>query len=211
MSTNELILFYVFIAIGAIYSIIIHEVAHGLVAKNLGDDTASVMGRLTFNPLAHIDIFGTIVLPVLLIIMHLPAFGYAKPVPVNPNKMANPNSDYFIVALAGPISNFFIALVLGLLVRFFNFPLIIEEILFSLIAINLVLMIFNLIPIPPLDGSKVLGLFLPQESLFVLQQVGMIVLFGLIIFSSSIPVIPYILNHVVGFFFTLITGHQVMI
>lgn len=193
-------------AVGVIYSIILHEVAHGLVAKYLGDDTASVMGRLTLNPIAHIDVWGTIILPLILIFLRLPVFGWAKPVPVNPNKMEKPSSDFFITALAGPISNFLIALVLGSFVRFIGVPSGIMGLILFLVEINLALMIFNLIPIPPLDGSKVLGLFLPMETMVFLQQFGMFILFALIIFSSSIPIIPYIINHVVGFFFSLLTG-----
>ena len=191
---------------GVFYSIILHEISHGYMAKILGDDTAKVMGRLSLNPLVHIDIYGTIVLPFLLFFLGLPVFGWAKPVPVNPSRMENPNFDYFTTALAGPITNFLIAAVLAIIVRFAPLGPDFSSLFYTLIQINLVLMIFNLIPIPPLDGSKFLGLVLPTEIFMWLEQFGMYILFALIIFSSSIPIIPFILTRVVGFFFTLLVG-----
>lgn len=193
-------------AVAVLYSIIIHEITHGYVARLLGDDTATVMGRLTLNPLAHIDIFGTIVLPLILLVLGLPVIGWAKPVPVNPSKMEQPRQDYFIVALAGPLANFFIALVFGLVMRFVGLPSAFESLFVFIVEINLVLMIFNLIPIPPLDGSKVLALFLPQRSYLILERSGLYILLALVLFSSFVPVMPFIMTHVVGFFFHLITN-----
>ncbi len=200
------ILFIVFSVGGIFYSIILHEIAHGYTALVLGDNTAKLMGRLSFNPIAHIDLYGTIILPVILFILHLPIFGWAKPVPVNPNRMENPRLDYVTTSLAGPMTNLFIALVLGLITRFVNLGAMFNSLLYLLVEINLVLMIFNLIPIPPLDGSKILSLFLPARTFLMLEQIGIYILFALIFFSSQIPVIPFILNRVVGFFFTLLTG-----
>lgn len=200
------ILFFILAIGGIFYSIILHEIAHGYMAKILGDDTAQVMGRLSLNPLAHIDIYGTIILPILLFFLNLPVFGWAKPVPVNPSKMENPQFDYFTTSLAGPIANFLIACVLGLSVRFIHFGPEITALLLLLTKINLVLMIFNLLPIPPLDGSKFLSLILPYRIYAIIEQFGIYILFALIIFSSSFPIIPFIINRVVGFFFVLLTG-----
>lgn len=191
---------------GVFYSIILHEISHGYMAKILGDDTAKVMGRLSLNPIVHIDIYGTIVLPLLLLRLGLPVFGWAKPVPVNPSRMENPNFDYFTTALAGPITNFLIAGILSIIFRFTHPGPDFSSLFFILIKINLMLMIFNLIPIPPLDGSKFLSLILPAEIFMWLEQFGMYILLALIIFSSSIPIIPFILTRVVGFFFTLLVG-----
>lgn len=200
------ILILVLTIVGIFYSIILHEISHGYMAKLLGDDTAKVMGRLSLNPIAHIDLYGTVFLPFFLFLLHLPIFGWAKPVPVNPSRMENPQADYITVSLAGPVTNFLIAAILALGVRFLPLTADFMSLFTLLIQINLVLMIFNLIPIPPLDGSKVLSLFLPAQTFMFLEQFGMYILFALIIFSSSIPIIPFILNRVVGSIFTLLTG-----
>jgi len=203
------VLFIVLLVAGILYSIILHEIAHGYIASKLGDDTAKVMGRLSLNPLAHIDPFGTVLLPLSLFLLGLPVFGWAKPVPVNPNKMEKPNEDFFIVSLAGPITNFIIALILGLTIRFLPIPEFVIGFLATIVQINLVLMIFNLIPIPPLDGSKVLGLFLPEETFLFLQQFGIYILIFLLLFSSTFPFIQFIINRTVNFFFNLITGQNI--
>jgi len=142
------------------------------------------------------------------IFLLLAGFGWGKPVIVNPRNFKNPSLDNLTVSLAGPMSNLALAVIFGIIFRFVQLPEILQTLFFIIIFYNLVFMIFNLIPIPPLDGSKILGLFVSEETYQFLQQFGIIILFGLIIFSSAIPVIPYILNHVVGFFFLLITGHQ---
>lgn len=202
----------IILAVGGIfYSIILHEIAHGYMAKLLGDDTAKLMGRLSFNPLAHIDLYGTIILPFILFILHFPIFGWAKPVPVNPSRMENPRLDYVTTSLAGPMMNLIIAVVLGLFIRFVHLDAAFSSLFYLVIEINLILMIFNLIPIPPLDGSKILSLFLPARTFMMLEQFGIYILLALIFFSSSLPVIPFILNRVVGFFFTLITGQGMII
>ena len=212
MESNNLvfsILITILIFSGILYSIIIHEISHVFVAQKLGDDTAKLSGRLSFNPIVHIDLFGTIILPLLLFLFNLPIFGWAKPVPVNPNKMENPKLDFFIASLAGPLTNLLVAILLGLILRFFQIPTFIHSFLVVMVQINLILMVFNILPIPPLDGSKVLGLFMSHEKFFVLQQYGMYILFGVILLSSAIPIIPFIINRVVSFFFGLITGIQV--
>lgn len=150
------LIFFIFIILGAV----IHEYAHGWMADYLGDPTARNAGRLTLNPLAHVDWFGTIVLPLLLYLSTGMAFGYAKPVPYNPYNLRHPKRDPGLVAVAGPLSNFILALVLGLLVRFLPSSSFVQALSIGAYA-NVLLLVFNLVPIPPLDGSKVLYALLP--------------------------------------------------
>ena len=150
------------------FSIIIHEYSHGAVAEHFGDDTARVMGRLTLNPLAHIDPMGTILLPIFCVITHAPIFGWAKPVPVSPHRLRNRRSSLLLVSGVGPLSNFFLAclfsamLYLGALYarEASFFPLLVQVLNFA-VLVNLYLCVFNLLPIHPLDGSKVLSNVLP--------------------------------------------------
>jgi Zn-dependent protease len=151
-----------------IFAITVHEVAHGWVAKKYGDNTASALGRLTINPIKHIDWLGTVILPGILLLTGTGfIFGWAKPVPVDARNFKNPRKDMAVVALAGPISNLLMALAWALLARvggmvgveFISLPLIYMGI--AGISINLVLALINLLPIPPLDGSRVLSGILP--------------------------------------------------
>jgi len=168
-------------------SVIVHEVSHGLMALHLGDETAKNAGRLTLNPLKHIDPIGSILVPILTYMSGGFLFGWALPVPYNPRALYK---DYVYgplkVALAGPLSNFGLALIFGTIIRFgggyFN-PLTIQ-LLYSIVLLNCVLFIFNLIPIPPLDGSQILKLILPRESFFQIERLGMMGLVILIIFMS---------------------------
>lgn len=171
------------------FSVILHEVAHGLVAERHGDPTARIMGRITLNPLSHIDPIGTVFLPGMLIILNLfgsnvPIFGWAKPVPVNPANLNNPKKDMILVALAGPVTNIIIAFLLAFIFRFFVLPVSLAGVvLFYGITINLFLAFFNLIPIPPLDGSRILSGFLPEHLSFRLAQIepfGFIILIFLL-------------------------------
>jgi len=156
---NQIIFLYIIIVISAVF----HEYAHGLVAYYLGDPTAKNEGRLTLNPLVHIDLFGTVILPLFLLFTGGIFIGYAKPVPYDPNNLRDKKYGSLKVAIAGPFSNLFIALVFGLFLRFFSGSVlasnIISPIFLSLIAlitvINIALAFFNMIPFPPLDGSKV--------------------------------------------------------
>lgn len=146
-----------------IFSVILHEVMHGYVAERLGDPTARRLGRLTLNPIPHIDPIGTILLPAIMIIPSLiagagigPVFGWAKPVPVNPLNLREGRKDMALVALAGPLTNIIIALVFTALHHVFQ-----SDLLVFPVVLNLWLAILNLLPIPPLDGSKFVAAFLP--------------------------------------------------
>jgi Zn-dependent protease len=154
-----------------IFAITVHEVAHGWVAKKYGDNTASILGRLTLNPVKHIDLFGTIIIPGLLLLSFNGfIFGWAKPVPVDARNFKNPRRDMAIVALAGPVSNLLMAfgwaliarlgVTLGAQTEVISLPLIYTGI--AGISINLVLAMINLLPIPPLDGSRILTGILPS-------------------------------------------------
>lgn len=149
-----------------IFSIIIHEIAHGFMADKLGDPTARLQGRLTLNPIKHIDPVGSIIVPLITSIAGF-TFGWAKPVPFNPYNLKDKRQGEFLIALVGPMSNFLLAVIFGLIIRFVSAgatsitPFI--EICSYIVIINLVLAIFNLIPLPPLDGSKLLFAWLPQQ------------------------------------------------
>ena len=153
----------IFLIAVVIFSVIIHEVMHGVAADYLGDKTARYAGRLTLNPIPHIDLFGSIILPVLLALSNSPFFfGWAKPVPYNPYNLRPGRFSEAIVAGAGPASNIAIALIGGLLVRLNIFSGA-NDIIFIIVVVNVMLFAFNLIPIPPLDGSKVLEALLPRS------------------------------------------------
>ncbi|MFA6554380.1 MAG: site-2 protease family protein [Candidatus Paceibacterota bacterium] len=149
-----------------IFSIIIHEISHGFMADRLGDPTPRLQGRLTLNPLKHIDPVGSILFPLITSLSGF-TFGWAKPVEYNPYNLKNKRQGEFLIAIAGPISNLLLALVFGTIIRFaisgatFSAPFI--EICSYIVIINLVLAIFNLIPLPPLDGSKLLFAWLPNQ------------------------------------------------
>ncbi|MBI2577383.1 MAG: site-2 protease family protein [Candidatus Wildermuthbacteria bacterium] len=188
------------------FSIIMHEVSHGFVANALGDPTAKNAGRLTLNPIPHIDPIGSILLPLLLIVLKAGFFiGWAKPVPVNPLNFKR-RFDAIFVSIAGPISNLALALVFGLFLRFFPQELqspAMFAVFGYIVYINLLLAIFNLIPIPPLDGSHVLFHFLPrsyQQYQPFLMQFGIILIFFFVFFR------PGFLSSLVNFAFEPLMG-----
>ncbi len=174
-----------------LFSVIVHEVAHGYIAYKRGDDTAKLMGRLTLNPVPHIDIFGSIILPLMLMFANAPVFGWAKPVPVNINKLNNPRTDAVWVSLSGCLANFSLAVAAGFfmwLIR--NFATAdmtalgsVYYILQNVLVINIILPILNLIPIPPLDGSRVFIFLLPRNMAVKyasIEPYGFLIIFGLL-------------------------------
>jgi len=199
----------IFFLIILIFSIVIHEVAHGSIANLLGDPTAKYAGRLTLNPIKHLDLFGSLLVPLFLIILRSPVlFGWAKPVPINPYNFRDPKWDGAKVAIAGPAANILVALIFGLAIRFFPLPTSILTIFSIIVILNLILAIFNLVPIPPLDGSHILFTFLPEKfaniKLF-LHQFGPFILLFFIFFA-----LRWILLVVTGLYF-LITGQPLVI
>jgi len=185
----------IFSLVVLLFSVIIHELAHGYVAYSLGDPTAKYEGRLTLNPLKHLDPFGSFILPLLLFISGSPfLFGWAKPVPVNPYNFRDKKYGDIKVSFAGPASNLLLAIIFGLILRFipdviiFNNPGI-GMALGYIVSINIWLAVFNLIPVPPLDGSWILFSLLPagmEKFKFFLKQYGVVILVLLILFAGSL-------------------------
>src|SRR3990167_4665487 len=177
-----------------IFSAILHEIAHGLVAERLGDPTARLMGRLTLNPKNHIDPMMSIDLPLILLISGSPIiFGAAKPVPVDPFNLQDGRKDLALVSLAGPLTNVLIAIIASLILKLIlNSSYIIPDtlylILVTVVHLNLLLAIFNLFPIPPLDGSKIFALLLPEKTanLYMsLQSIGFLIIIFLLFFPMG--------------------------
>ena len=189
-----------------VFSAIIHEYMHGWMADRLGDPTAKDAGRLTLNPLPHIDLYGSIIIPLLLIFSGSSlVFGWAKPVPFNPYNLRDQKYGSAKVAIAGPLGNLITALFFGLILRFA--PLgnmtFVAGLLQIIVFINLLLMVFNLVPIPPLDGSKVLMAFLPYEwqiRFASIERFGMLIVVIFLIFGFTF------IYPVIFFLFKLITG-----
>ncbi len=197
-----------------VFSIVIHEVAHGQVALSRGDTTARDAGRLTLNPLPHIDPFGTILFPLILLLFGSPfLFGWARPVPVNPWRLNQAKKDMAYVGAAGPLSNIILALacavILKLLFRFAAPGALIVESLQYGIMINLVLAVFNLMPVPPLDGSRIAMAVMPSDmaqKYIQLERYGMLIVFALFltgvfrfILSLVVPVLLYVIDRLTFF------------
>ena len=203
---NELSIPYVICTILAfIPALVLHEMGHALAAYKLGDPTAKREGRLSFNPLNHIDPFGTVLMPLMLLAMNMPVFGYAKPVPYNPQYFENPRKGDLIVGLAGPAANLIQALIAAGIAWILYFTLPIAQLvqnndffyyfyllfLPEYLLVNLFLMFFNLLPIPPLDGSSIFAFFCPVKHLptyYKIQQ------YALPIFLLIVIVVPYVFH-----------------
>ena len=183
-------------------ALVLHEVAHGFAAYKLGDPTAKRAGRLSLNPLRHIDPFGTVILPLLLMVLNWPIFGYAKPVPYNPTYFKDPRKGDCIVGLAGPCANLAMAALAAVLAwvlmptfqAYYTNDLLLYFYAYFLpmfALINLYLMFFNLLPIPPLDGSSIFALFIPRKHLAKYYEVQR---YALPVFMIVIVVVPYVFN-----------------
>ncbi|MCL4359937.1 site-2 protease family protein [Patescibacteria group bacterium] len=205
-----------------IVSVMLHEIAHGFIADRLGDPTARVLGRLTLNPIPHIDLFGSIIVPLLMLLSGTGIiFGWAKPVPFDPFNLRNPRRDSALISLAGPATNMLIAIISAVLLRIlFLFHAVLVQnvltgalayilyaILVPMITLNVVLAVFNLIPVAPLDGFKIVGGFLPEREArewYQLERYGLIFLLFLIfpIFGPVSPVsqlISPVINFILKF------------
>jgi Zn-dependent protease len=210
--SNEIVLIIFYIAI-LLYSVIIHEVFHGVMALWLGDNTAKYAGRLTANPLSHLDFIGSFIAPLFMYLSFGFAFGWAKPVPYNPYNLKNQKWGPAMVAMAGPGINLLVAFIAAVIARFINLPFALKEniiknvnewekvsgvisgsfgtifyeLLMMIVILNVFLAFFNLIPIPPLDGSKLLFAIFPVkiETQAILEQFGFMLLLFFIFFFSS--------------------------
>ena len=206
----ELIIKIALFAPPVLLAITLHEVAHGWAARYLGDPTAASLGRLSLNPIKHIDPVGTVLVPAILFVMGGFLFGWAKPVPVNMQRLNDPRRDMALVAAAGPASNFVMAFMwafaikLGFMMESDLMRMILVEMGKVGLLINLILMVLNLIPIPPLDGGRVLAGVLPDNLSMMLARVepfGMFIIFGLL----AMGVLSLFLQGPLSFFQTFIT------
>jgi Zn-dependent protease len=192
-----------------IFSAIIHEISQGYVAHLRGDNTAKFMGRITLNPMSHIELFGSILLPAMLLFLKSPIlFGWAKPVPIDYRNFKNPKLDIPLVSLAGPISNLLLALGAGLGIRLIGmfpnfesgFGAAIQSFFYIMLVINVILAIINLIPIPPLDGSKVITYFMPRDVAAKYMNLNSLICLILLLLLLSSRMTWSLLYPVIGFF-----------
>lgn len=207
MSTPLLIVFQLIVLI---FSVMVHEISHGAVALKLGDQTAKRAGRLTLNPLRHLDPIGSFLLPLFLFLLNGPIFGWAKPVPYNPMNLKNPKTGAGLIGAAGPLSNILLAVVFGLFIRGLAASAggegisILISLLQIIVIINIALAIFNLIPIPPLDGSNILFALLPSRYYpihYFLTRYGFYIIIFLIFLGGFNFIVP-----IIGFLYRLIAG-----
>lgn len=193
-----------------ILSVVIHEVSHGYVAYRFGDKTALFAGRLTLNPLKHLDIFGSIIIPLILVITHAPfPVGWARPVPYNPENFSNRRLGTFAVAISGILTNFLVAVIFGMVIRVavasgFATPALLT-VLSIIVLVNAGLGLFNAIPVPPLDGSKILFSILPRRFAGIehtLERYATILMIGFILILWN----TNFLSPLIQSFYTFITG-----
>lgn len=212
MNINILYILLVFVIV--VGSVILHELSHGIVAYWLGDNTAKDAGRLTLNPIKHIDPYMSILVPVVLYILRAPVFGGAKPVPINPQNLKWKEWGMALVAFAGPFMNFLLAFIFFLIGHFTgliygSFGELTEFIFKQMVFINLGFMLFNLIPIPPLDGSRILYAISPdsvRNFLLVIEQYGIFIVYMMILFFSNVFSQLMIggMDAVLGFFYWIV-------
>lgn len=194
----------------------VHEAAHAYAAHLLGDDTARDFGRMTLNPLAHIEPFGTIILPLILVLFGLPVFGWAKPTPFSPLNLQNPRRDGALIAIAGPVSNLLVAFAVAFLSRLVfgnNIPAmfgsdIFTTFVFPIVLFNVTLAVFNLLPVEPLDGFKVVGGLLPEglaATWYSLAHYGPIILFVLL-FTPGTNIIGRLISPLTSTILSLLLG-----
>jgi len=195
----------IFSVIVLILSATIHEYMHGFVADQLGDPTAKNAGRLTLNPIKHLDPIGSVILPFILVITGSPfVFGWAKPVPYNPNNLNDRKYGDAKVAAAGPLANLSMAIIFSIMFRFLDPLSMFAQLVSVIIVVNLVLMIFNLVPIPPLDGSKILATFLPSKLgmklMYMDARLSMLLVFIFIFFGYGLiwPVVYWLFRLFTG-------------
>lgn len=200
----ELVIGIIISVVVLVFSAILHEVAHGYVADRLGDPTARLMGRLTLNPIPHIDPFLSIALPLLLILTGSPIiFGGAKPVPVDPYNLREGRKDVALVSLAGPMTNVLLAVIGALIIKSLHFvslgsaSAIVYTFFFTVVQYNILLAIFNMLPIPPLDGSKIFSLILPEREAAIYLSLGQIGIFLLLILLAF-PIGGFSLEGLIG-------------
>lgn len=197
------VIFYIAILV---MSVVIHEISHGFMAEYFGDKTARNAGRLTLNPIKHLDLFGSILLPALLYFSSGFVFGWAKPVPYNPDNLRDRKKGEIAVAAAGILANLSIAIFFGIILRIstnFFLPTGFDFIISSIVVINLALAIFNLVPIPPLDGSKILFNLLPESAHSVVELLER---YSIIFFIVFVVFFADYLYPVLAFLYHLITG-----
>ena len=192
-----------------IFSIILHEVSHGYMADFLGDPTPRLQGRLTLNPLKHLEMFGSIVVPIVSYMLFHTMFGWAKPVVYNPYNIKNKRQGEFLIALAGPATNIALALIFGTIIRFVYAQTLVSspfiEICSYVVVINIVLALFNLIPVPPLDGSKILFSILSpkyNKTRFMFEAYAPVFVLIAVFFLWNIisPIIPLVFKLFTGFY-----------
>ncbi len=208
-----------------IFSVIIHEVSHGYIAEYLGDPTARNAGRLTLNPIPHLSLFGMVIFPIISYLAWGIPVGGAKPVPYNPNNLRNPRKGGALIAAAGPASNLVIALVFGMLLRITSatgaFSPFLAGLFGIVVYLNILLAVFNLVPIPPLDGSKVINLILSRRvgfywdvfwgkvQILIRQNFILSLILFIFFFQYVLSAVFFVIAPVINFLFTLIAGGPV--
>jgi Zn-dependent protease len=205
---NELVDALAFVSL-LIPSIILHEIAHGAIALQFGDPTARDAGRLTLNPASHIDPFGSVLLPGLLALSGAPVFGWAKPVPVVPRYFSDPRQMMAVVGIAGPLTNLAQAWAAGIVLRVFDPSGTVHDLILVYAFVNVLLAVFNMLPIPPLDGSRLLPLVLNdngRRAYAKVEQYGFLILLGLIFLTRRAQLLERIIDPPVDFLLRWVVG-----